>query len=237
MSNISKIEWTDSSWNPVRGCIKISPGCAKCYAERFAERWRGIPGHAYEQGFDLRLVPEALKQPAKWKKPRKIFVNSMSDLFLEDIPLDYIHQVFKAMNDNPKHIFQILTKRSERLNEVHGKLRWTKNIWMGVSVENNDYIDRINDLYHTDAHIKFVSFEPLLGPITLPPGRWFDWAIVGGESGPGCRRMDSEWAKEIMAYCTHYEIPFFLKQLGGHPNKRAGDKAVLLDKTWTEFPK
>lgn len=183
MSDNSKIEWTDATWNPVTGCTKISPGCKNCYAERFAERWRGIPGHAYEQGFDLKLWPERLKQPLAWKRPRIIFVNSMSDLFHAEVPLSFIQQVFETMGEASQHTFQILTKRAERLEELAPLINWPANVWMGVSVENQDYAWRVDHLRTVPAAIRFLSVEPLLGPVDLDLTN-IDWVIVGGESGP-----------------------------------------------------
>ena len=192
MSTNSKIEWTDITWNPLRGCTKISPGCKHCYAERFAERFRGVPGHPFEQGFDLRLVPHKLAEPLRWKKPQRIFVNSMSDLFHDEVPLEYIQRVFNVMNQADWHQYQVLTKRAERLEALSGQLPWRPHIWMGVSVENADYLWRVDHLRHTNAHVKFLSIEPLLGPLGSVDLRGIDWVIVGGESGPGARPMNPD---------------------------------------------
>lgn len=236
MSDRSRIEWTDSTWNPVRGCTKISPGCKYCYAEVIAERFRGVPDHPFEQGFDLRLVPEKLTEPLHWKRPRKIFVNSMSDLFHEDVPLEYIGQVFKVMSEASWHTFQILTKRSERLVEVSARLPWPHNVWMGVSVELARYTYRASDLARVPAAVRFLSVEPLLGPIPNLPLRNIDWVIVGGESGPHARPMELSWARDIHRQCEKMDVAFFLKQLGGRHGKRGGDEAILDGQRLQEFP-
>src|ERR1051326_3198211 len=181
MAIASSIEWTDATWNPVRGCTKISPGCKNCYAERFAERFRGVKGHPFEQGFDLRLVPRKIGEPLRWKTPQRIFVNSMSDLFHDKVPLEYIKDVFDVMNRADWHQYQVLTKQAERLEELSRELPWAPHIWMGVSVENKDYLWRIDHLRRTKAHIKFLSIEPLLGPVGKICLRGIDWVIVGGE--------------------------------------------------------
>ena len=231
----SKIEWTESTWNPVTGCTKISPGCKHCYAETFAERWRGIPGHPYQQGFDLKLWPDRLLLPSSWKKPRMIFVNSMSDLFHWDVPLQFISKVFDAMNTADWHTYQILTKRSDRLKELNFKLPWQPHIWMGVSVENQDYQYRIDDLRETDAAIKFLSLEPLLEPLPSLNLAGIDWVIVGGESGPGARSMDKDWVLEIRDQCKKSGVSFFFKQWGGINKKKTGRE--LEGRTWDEMPK
>ncbi len=216
MSDKSAIEWTDASWNPVTGCTKVSPGCDHCYAERFAERWRGIPGHAYEQGFDLKLWPDRLEIPLGWKKPRRIFVNSMADLFHRDVPDYFIMQVFNAMARAHWHTFQVLTKRPERMRRLTLRRPWMQqpNIWLGVSVESNDYAWRADMLRESRAAVRFLSLEPLLGPIKPEVLLGVDWVIVGGESGPGWRQMDLEWARELRAYAGGgYGIPFFFKQV------------------------
>jgi protein gp37 len=234
MAEHSSIEWTDATWNPVRGCTKISPGCKHCYAERFAERFRGVKGHPFEQGFDLRLVPAKLEEPFRWKKPQRIFVNSMSDLFHEEIPFEYIQQVFGVMNRANWHQYQILTKRAERIEELSPKLQWSPHIWMGVSVENNDYLWRIDHLRRTQAHVKFLSIEPLLGPLGKIDLRGIDWVIVGGESGPGARTMETEWVKDIRDQCLKTGVAFFFKQWGGVQKKKAG--RMLEGRTWDEMP-
>lgn len=236
MSELSKIEWTDATWNPVRGCNKISPGCKFCYAEVFAERFRGVPGHPYEQGFDLRLVPERLEEPLKWKKPRMIFVNSMSDLFHEEVPNDYIKEVFNVMTKAHWHIFQVLTKRSERLRKISSSLEWPSNVWMGVSIESNKYTYRSEHLSQVPSAVRFLSVEPLLEMIPSLPLNNINWVIVGGESGRYARHMKIEWARSIKNQCEKARVAFFLKQLGGRLNKRGGEMALLDGRTWREYP-
>ncbi len=245
MSAKSTIEWTESSWNPVRGCDKVSPGCQKCYAETFSERWRGIEGHPFQQGFDLRLVSEKLHEPIKWKKGRKIFVNSMSDLFHPGVPVEYIERVFDVMIQAPQHTYQILTKRHERMRDMmKGPLnRFAEypHIWLGVSAENERYgLPRIVELTETPAAVRFVSCEPLLGEINLfacPRIREINWVIVGGESGDGCRPMDIEWARSLKDQCMEAGIAYFLKQLGGFPDKRHSMADFPKDLRIREFPK
>jgi len=234
VSEQSAIEWTDSTWNPVTGCTKVSPGCAHCYAETFAERWRGIPGHPYEQGFDLRLWPDRLATPLRWRKPRTVFVNSMSDLFHEAVPLPFIHQVFDVMAAASWHTFQILTKRADRLLELAPHLTWPRNVWMGVSVETNDYLWRIDRLREVPATVRFVSAEPLLGPIRTVNLEKIDWLIVGGESGPGARPMAASWVRSLREQCAQAKVPFFFKQWGGVNKKRAG--RLLDGRTWDGMP-
>lgn len=234
MAEHSKIEWTDATWNPVRGCTKISPGCKHCYAERFAERFRGVKGHPFEQGFDLRLVPGKLDEPLRWKSPQHIFVNSMSDLFHDQVPLEYIQRVFRVMNEANWHQYQVLTKRAERLEAISAELPWASHIWMGVSVENKDYLWRIDHLRRIKAYVKFLSIEPLLGPIGKVNLRGIDWVIVGGESGPGARRMTAEWVKDIRDQCRKANVAFFFKQWGGVQKKRHGRE--LEGRTWDEMP-
>jgi len=234
MSDRSPIEWTDATWNPVRGCTKISPGCKNCYAERFAERFRGVAGHPFEQGFDLRLVPSALRLPSAWKKARLVFVNSMSDLFHEAVPESYIRSVFEVMATEPRHRFQILTKRSGRLAALAPRLPWPENIWMGVSVENDDYTFRIHDLRTVPASVRFLSVEPLLGPIEALPLEGIHWVVLGGESGPRCRPMDPAWVRSIRRQCAEQNVPFFFKQWGGTQKKRAG--RLLDGREWNEMP-
>jgi len=230
----TEIEWTDGTWNPVRGCSKISPGCKHCYAETFAERFRNVPGHPYEQGFNLRLVPEKLKEPLAWKRPRRIFVNSMSDLFHEGVPFGYIAEVFDVIRRAHWHQFQILTKRAERLAELSPQLEWTPNVWQGVSVENADYLHRVDCLRQTGAKVKFLSLEPLLGPLPNLNLSGVDWAIVGGESGPGARPMLKEWVTEIRDRCAEAGVPFFFKQWGGVNKKKAG--RMLDGQTYDAMP-
>jgi len=236
MSSYSRIEWTDATWNPVIGCTKISQGCKNCYAEALAERFRGVPRHPFERGFDLRLVPQKLTEPLNWKTPRKIFVCSMSDLFHEAIPLEYIRQVFKVMTDADQHTFQILTKRSKRLLELGPRLPWPPNVWVGVSVESATYTYRARQLTSVPAAVKFLSIEPLLASILNLPLDGIDWVIVGGESGPRARPMDPAWAREIRDQCKKAGVAFFLKQLGGRQGKRGGVDAVLDGQQWHEFP-
>jgi protein gp37 len=236
MSYNSKIEWTEASWNPVIGCTKVSSGCKYCYAEALAERFRGIPGHAFERGFDLRLVPEKLTEPLKWKMPRKIFVCSMSDLFHERIPFEYIRQVFEVMSNARRHTFQVLTKRDSRLKSISSRLPWPKNIWIGVTVESAAYTHRVDNLLSVPAAVKFLSLEPLLSPIKDIQLDGIDWVIVGGESGLSARPMDINWAREIKEKCNEAGIPFFLKQLGGRNGKRGGVDAVLDGRQWHESP-
>jgi len=227
MAQISKIEWTEATWNPVTGCSKVSPGCAHCYAEAFAERFRGVPGHPYERGFDLQLRPERLEEPLLWKRPRLIFVNSMSDLFHEAVPLHYIQQVFEVMRRADWHTFQVLTKRGVRLRELAPRLEWPENVWMGVSVENQRWTARIDDLRTVPAAVRFLSCEPLLGPLKLDL-RGIHWVIVGGESGRRARRMNPEWARDIRDQCTSAGVPFFFKQWGAfnEHGQRVGKKAA-----------
>jgi protein gp37 len=231
----SSIEWTESTWNPVTGCAKISPGCMHCYAERMAKRLQAMGQPNYANGFELTLQEKVLELPLRWKKPQAIFVNSMSDLFHENIPAKFIQRVFRIMERAHWHRFQILTKRSERLLELNHKLSWSSNIWMGVSVENQEYTFRIDHLRKTGAKIKFISFEPLLGPVQDLNLRGIDWVIVGGESGHQARPMDVSWAVDIRNQCQRTKIPFFFKQWGGPSRKKTGRK--LEGKTWDEIPK
>jgi len=234
MSEVSHIEWTDATWNPVTGCDKVSQGCKHCYAERFAERFRGTPGHPYEQGFDLKLWHERLSLPLEWKEPKRIFVNSMSDLFHTDVPIAFIQQVFDVMRRAHWHRFQVLTKRADRLAALDPKLTWSPNVWMGVSVENAKYVNRIDRLRETRAAVKFLSLEPLLGPLRHLDLRAIGWAIVGGESGPRARQMDEAWVLDIRAQCEAAGVPFFFKQWGGKNKKKAG--RLLEGRTWDEMP-
>jgi protein gp37 len=230
----SLIEWTDATWNPVTGCTKISPGCKFCYAERMAKRLKAMGQHRYRNGFALTLQPDALEIPLSWSTPRLIFVNSMSDLFHEDVPLEYIRRVFGVMERADWHVFQILTKRAGRLAEVAALLPWPGNVWMGVSVENADYTWRVDQLAKVPAAVRFLSIEPLLGPIPNLPLRGVDWVILGGESGPGARPMEPAWAEQIRDRCIAVGVPFFFKQWGGVRKKRAG--RVLGGRTWDEMP-
>ena len=208
------IEWTDTTWNPVTGCTKVSSGCTHCYAEIMAERLQAMGQPNYANGFRTTLHPHMLERPLKWKKPQSIFVNSMSDLFDEDVPPAYIHRVFDVMVLAHWHWFQILTKRAQRLKDLSPELPWAQNIWMGVSVENEDYLHRIDALQRAEAHHKFVSFEPLLGPIPHVDLKGIDWVIVGGESGHKARPIDPAWVRQIRDHCREGGIPFFFKQWG-----------------------
>jgi len=230
----SKIEWTDSTWNPVTGCTKISNGCQHCYAERMSMRLKAMGQPNYANGFKVTCHEHQLELPLKWKKPRMIFVNSMSDLFHEKVPTKFIQRVFEVMNRSHWHIFQVLTKRAERLSELSSELTWTPNIWMGVSVENDMATYRIDHLRLTGAHVKFLSLEPLISPIENLNVSGVDWVIVGGESGPGARPMAEEWVLDIKESCEVYGVPFFFKQWGGTNKKRSG--RLLQNRTWDEMP-
>ncbi len=234
MAAQSAIEWTESTWNPVTGCSKISVGCANCYAERIAKRLRAMGQRRYINGFEVTLHPEALDEPYRWKKPRIIFVNSMSDLFHEEIPVEFIQDVFSVMSANKRHTFQILTKRSERLCELAPLLDWPENVWMGVTIENNDCVARADDLRTVGAAVRFLSLEPLLGPLLDLELNGIGWVIVGGESGPGARPMKLEWATNMRDRCLEANVPFFFKQWGGVNKKKAG--RILQDRTWDDYP-
>jgi protein gp37 len=230
----STIEWTNATWNPVTGCDKVSPGCAHCYAETFAERFRGVPGHPYTQGFDLRFWPERLDLPLKWRKPRMIFVNSMSDLFHEEVPLDYIAHVFDTMRQATWHTFQVLTKRHERLAEVAPLLPWPANVWMGVSIENRRWTLRADYLREVPAAVRFISAEPLLGRLDGLDLTEIDWLIAGGESGPRYRPVNVEWVRDLRDRCAEEGVAFFFKQWGGRTSKARG--RVLDDRMWSDMP-
>lgn len=234
MAQNSKIEWTESTWNPVTGCTKISIGCKNCYAERLALRLKAAGSPNYANGFRVTVHPHSLKIPLRWKQPRIIFVNSMSDLFHKDIPFDFVSKIFNVMCEASHHRFQVLTKRSGRLLQLSGKLPWPENIWMGVTVESVDYTFRIDQLRQTGAAVKFVSFEPLLGPIPNINLEGVGWVIVGGESGPGARPMKREWATGIRDQCLAAGVPFFFKQWGGVNKKKTG--RTLDGQTWDEMP-
>ncbi|MGZ5445113.1 MAG: DUF5131 family protein [Thermoanaerobaculia bacterium] len=239
MSDHSAIEWTDATWNPTRGCTKISPGCTHCYAETFAERFRGVPGHPYEQGFDLRLVPDKLSEPLRWTRPRTVFVNSMSDLFHESVSVAYITAVVNVMRDTPWHTYQVLTKRAERMatllsNELRAAAM-LPNVWWGVSVEDRKFgIPRIAHLQRANAAVRFLSIEPLLEHLGRLPLQGIDWVIVGGESGHGARRMDESWVTSILEQCERSSTRFFFKQWGGVMKKRNG--RTLLGQVWDAMP-
>ncbi|MCC6126269.1 MAG: phage Gp37/Gp68 family protein [Pirellulales bacterium] len=234
MATNSSIEWTESTWNPVTGCTKISPGCLNCYAERMAKRLQAMGQANYLDGFKVATHEHAVDLPLSWKKPRTIFVNSMSDLFHKSISVDFIKRVFEVMLRANWHQFQLLTKRSERLLELDKQLSWVPHIWMGVSVENRDYTFRINHLRKTHAYTKFLSLEPLLGPLPNLNLGGIDWVIVGGESGPGARPMKREWISDILDQCQEAKVPFFFKQWGGIQKKRTGRE--LDGRTWDELP-
>ncbi len=230
MAQKSEIEWTQSTWNPVTGCTKVSAGCKNCYAERMAERLKLMGQRNYRRGFQLTLQPHMLELPLTWKTPQTIFVNSMSDLFHEDVPLSYINSVFDVMRRASWHHFQILTKRSKRLRRVAPSIDWPSNVWMGVSVESGDHVNRIDDLRRTGAAVKFLSLEPLLGPLHDLNLRDIDWIIVGGESGPRARPIDPDWVIDLRDQCQQAEVPFFFKQWGGVNKKKTG--RLLGGRTW-----
>ena len=230
----SKIEWTESTWNPITGCTKISPGCKNCYAERMALRLKAMGQANYTNGFELTLHEHMLERPLQWKKPQVIFVNSMSDLFHKDVPLDYIQRVFDVMRRAWWHDFQILTKRSQRLLEVSDAIDWPSNVWMGVSVETDKYIFRIEHLKATNANIKFLSLEPLLGPLPNLSLTGIDWVIAGGESGPNARPVKEKWIAAIRDQCLTAQVPFFFKQWGGKNKKKNG--RLLQGVTWDQLP-
>lgn len=238
MADSTTIEWTDSTWNPVTGCTKITAGCDFCYAERFSERFRGVKGHPFENGFDLTLRPARLAQPLQWRRPRRIFVNSMSDLFHKDVPLSFIDSVFDTMEQADWHIYQVLTKRSSLLvrylRRRYGDRLSPAHIWLGVSVENQTNVVRLRHLKSAQAFVKFVSFEPLIGPVGPVDLKGIDWAIVGGESGPHARPMAEEWALEIRNHCKRDGVAFFFKQWGGIRPKSGGRK--LRGREWNEYP-
>ena len=234
MADKSAIEWTESTWNPVTGCDKVSPGCAHCYAETFAERWRGIPGHPYEQGFDLKLWPARLQLPFSWKRPRMVFVNSMSDLFHPGVPDTFVQSVFDVMLRAPRHTFQVLTKRPERLVELSGSLPWPANVWMGVSIENDHWTSRAEILRSVPAAVRFISAEPLLGPLGSLDLSEIDWLIAGGESGLRHRPMDPAWVRQLRDRCLDAGVAFFFKQWGGRTSKAGGRD--LDGQTWSQLP-
>jgi protein gp37 len=234
MAYISEIEWTETTWNAVTGCSKISSGCLHCYAERLAKRLKAMGNASYSRGFTPTIHENLLELPLKWKSPRTIFVNSMSDLFHRSVPISFVKKVFDIMNRADRHQFQVLTKRSGRMLELSSRLTWSDNIWMGVTVESAKYKDRIDDLRGTGAKIKFLSLEPLLGPIPKLNLKGIDWVIVGGESGPGARPMAMSWAIDIRNQCAAAKVPFFFKQWGGVNKKKAG--RLLEGRTYNETP-
>jgi protein gp37 len=230
----SAIEWTESTWNPVTGCTKVSPGCKFCYAERMAERLQAMGQVNYRNGFQLTLQPHMLELPLSWTRPQTIFVNSMSDLFHHDVPLDYILRVFAVMRQADWHRFQVLTKRATRLSELDSFIDWPANVWMGVSVEREEHVDRIDHLRRTRAQVRFLSLEPLLGPLAGLNLEGIDWVIVGGESGPKARPVKESWILSIRDQCRNARVPFFFKQWGGRNKKQAG--RLLEGRTWDEMP-
>lgn len=234
MSQSSKIEWTEYTWNPVTGCSKLSTGCLNCYAERMAKRLKAMKNPRYINGFNVSVHEDLVEKPLGWHKPRVIFVNSMSDLFHEDVPTSFIKKIFKTMNKCPQHTFQVLTKRADRLAEISNKLKWSHNIWMGVTVESLENKSRIDFLSKCGARVKFLSCEPLLGPISDLPLNDIDWVIVGGESGPHSRPMKPEWAISIRDQCVKHDVPYFFKQWGGWNKKNNG--RVLEGKIWGQMP-
>ena len=234
MASRSSIEWTESTWNPITGCTKVSPGCAHCYAERMAKRLQAMGHPNYARGFDVALHEHMLEVPLKWTKPRMIFVNSMSDLFHEDVPVQFIQRVFSTMRQAPHHTIQVLTKRSARLVQLDDEINWPDNVWMGVTVENRGCCFRIDHIRHSHARVKFLSLEPLLGPLPNLNLEGIDWVIVGGESGPGARPLALDWVTEIRDRCLDGDVPFFFKQWGGVRKSETG--RVLQGRTWDQVP-
>jgi len=234
MARETAIEWTDATWNPVTGCTQVSPGCDHCYALTFAERFRGVPGHHFEQGFNLRLWPERLDLPLQWRKPRRIFVNSMSDLFHKDVSNEFIRRVFDTMVHGDWHVYQILTKRPQRLARLAAMLPWPPHIWIGVSIETNDYAWRADFLRQVPAAVRFVSAEPLLGPVDRLNLDGIRWVITGGESGAHFRRCDPDWVRGVRDRCVASDVAFFHKQWGGRTPKAGG--RMLDGRTWDELP-
>lgn len=238
MADNSSIEWTDATWNPVTGCTKISRGCDNCYAERFSERFRGVPGHPFETGFDLTLRPDRLEQPRRWSRPRMIFVNSMSDLFHKQVPKAYVDKVFDTMEAADWHVFQVLTKRSSLMRNYlrrrYGEERGPRHIWCGVSVEDQQATSRIGHLRGAPAGVRFLSIEPLIGAVGAIDLSGIDWVIAGGESGPGARPIHLEWVREVRDQCVAQDVAFFFKQWGGFRPKSGGRD--LDGREWSEFP-
>jgi len=234
MAQSSSIEWTEATWNPVTGCTKLSPGCAHCYAERMAKRLQAMGQPRYRNGFQVTLQPDVVELPLRWKRPRMIFVNSMSDLFHQDVPASFIARCFAVMEEASQHTFQVLTKRPERAAELAADLPWPRNVWMGATVENADYVSRIRWLTRIPAAIRFLSLEPLLGPIPRLSLSGIDWVIVGGESGPGARPMQAKWVFQIRDRCVESRVPFFFKQWGGVCKSRAGRE--IDGRTWDGIP-
>ena len=235
MSTLSAIEWTEITWNPVTGCTKISQGCKHCYAERLAKRLQSMGTQKYRNGFTVTTHASTLEEPLKWVKPRLVFVNSMSDLFHKSVSPEFIEAVFDIMNRSPQHTFQVLTKRPDRVTQLNSELNWTPNIWLGVSIESERWLTRLEKLKKTDAAIKFLSLEPLLEQLPNLPLEGIDWVILGGESGPGARPIDADWVRDIRDNCLQTSVPFFFKQWGGVMKKRTG--RILDGKTWDEMPR
>jgi protein gp37 len=246
MAVSSNIEWTEATWNPISGCTVLSPGCTNCYAMRMAKRLEAMGQEKYKGTTrvsggrpkwtgKLKIDHSSLELPMRWKRGRRIFVNSMSDLFHDAVPIDFIQRVFDVMSRTPRHTYQVLTKRAERLSELESKLQWAPNIWMGVSVESEDYWWRVDHLRRVGAHVRFVSLEPLLGPLTTLDFRGIHWAIAGGESGPHARPVDGKWVRDIRDACVEQRVAFHFKQWGGTNKKRSG--RVLDDRTWDDLPR
>ena len=234
MSTLSKIEWAETTWNPVTGCTKISHGCKHCYAERMSKRLQAMGMEKYRRGFEVIVHESVLQEPLRWKKPSLVFVNSMSDLFHKTVPTEFVQSVFDVMNQAPQHTFQVLTKRPGRVSQLDARLDWTPNIWLGTSIESKRWLHRLDQLRASGARTKFLSLEPLLGPLPDLDLYGIGWVIVGGESGPGARPMNADWVREIRDSCVRSEVPFFFKQWGGMFKKRTG--RVLDDRTWDEMP-
>ena len=234
MAQATSIEWTDSTWNPVTGCHKISPGCKNCYAARLAPRLKAMDNPRYANGFEVTLHHDLVNLPTKWKKPRKIFVNSMSDLFHDEVTLEFIQEVFSTIVAGDHHTFQVLTKRPERALELSGQLPWPSNLWMGTSVENADYLHRVDTLRQIPAQTRFLSLEPLIGAVPDIDLINIDWVIAGGESGPGARKIEEDWVRSIRDQCDDAGVRFFFKQWGGTNKKRSG--RMLDNRTWDDFP-
>ena len=234
MATLSKIEWTQTTWNPVTGCTKISYGCKHCYAERMSKRLQAMGMEKYRRGFEIVVHESVLQEPLKWKNPSLVFVNSMSDLFHKAVPIDFVQSLFEVMNQASRHTFQVLTKRPGRVKQIDARLDWAPNIWLGTSIESERWLDRLDRLKATGARTKFLSLEPLLGPLPDLDLSGIDWVIVGGESGPGARPMDAHWVREIRDNCVDSNVPFFFKQWGGVFKKRTG--RTLDGRTWDEMP-
>lgn len=233
-SSKTKIEWTESTWNPITGCTPISPGCKNCYAMRLAKRLRAMGNARYSNGFQVTLHEDLLRAPLSWKKPRLIFVNSMSDLFHEDVPIEYIQRIFKTMREARQHTFQVLTKRSSRMAKIADQIDWPLNVWMGVTIESGDYNYRADNLRATKAAVRFLSIEPMIDQVSGIDLKGIDWVIVGGESGPKSRPMNENWVKEIRDLCVSANVSFFFKQWGGVNKKKTG--RLLDGKNWDEYP-